>query len=297
MAELPVSFIQVTDIKHVTPRMVRVTFDADHIDDSVGGTPDQQVKLCFPRSGQRVPVLPEQGDDATSWYQAFLAIPEDERPWMRSFTIRRRRPGTNTLEIDFVLHGDTGPATRWAGSARPGSQLGMVGPSTLYSAPVSLTDSIANSDWLLLAGDETALPAIGTLLEALPEGARALAFVEVADAEERQDFETAGNVSVNWLYRDGTSPGQSDKLVDAVREAEFPAGRPFAWLAGESGAVRALRRHLVNDRELDKRSIDFSGYWRFKLTQDDAPTTEDMAEAQERLAEFQAAAAADARPE
>lgn len=294
MAELPVSFIQVTDITHVTPRMARVTFDADQLDDSVGQAPDQQVKLCFPRPGQRLPVLPEQGDDATSWYQAFLAIPESERPWMRSFTIRRRRP-TNTVEIDFVLHGDTGPATSWAGSARPGDQLGMVGPSAVYSAPLSLTDSIANSDWLLLAGDETALPAIGTLLEALPEGARALAFIEVADAAERQNFETIGDTTVNWLYREGTPAGQSDILIDAVRKAEFLPGRPFAWLAGESGAVRALRRHLVNDRGLDKRSIDFSGYWRFKLTQDDAPTTEDMAEAQERLAEFQAAA--EGRPE
>ncbi|MFJ4800573.1 siderophore-interacting protein [Streptomyces murinus] len=294
MAELPVSFIQVTDITHVTPRVARVTFEADRLDDSVGQAPDQQVKLCFPRLGQRQPVLPEQSDDATGWYQAFLAIPESERPWMRSFTIRRRSAGT--IEIDFVLHGDIGPATSWAGSARPGDRLGMVGPSAVYSAPVSLTDSIAHADWLLLAGDETALPAIGTLLESLPAGARALAFIEVADAAERQDFETAADCTVNWLYREGTPAGRSDVLIDAVRTAEFLPGSPFAWLAGESAAVRALRRHLVDDRGLDKRSIEFSGYWRFKLTQDDAPTAEDMAEAQERLAQFQAAAA-EGRPE
>lgn len=289
MAELPVSFIQVTNITRITPHMTRVTFDADHLDDSVGQAPDQQVKLCFPRPGQQLPVLPEQDDDATSWYQAFLAIPEDERPWMRSFTIRRRVPGANTIEIDFVLHGDTGPATSWAGSARPGHQLGMVGPSAAYARPVSLTDSIADSDWLLLAGDETALPAIGTLLEALPEGTRAMAYIEVADDSEQQTFETAGDVTIHWLHRNGTPTGRSDVLIDAVRRAEFPPGRPFAWLAGESGAVRTLRRHLVDNRKLDKRSIDFSGYWRFKLTQDDAPTAEDMAEAQERLAELQAA--------
>ncbi|MFJ3939749.1 siderophore-interacting protein [Streptomyces parvus] len=285
MAELPVSFIQVTDIARVTPHMARVTFEADRLDASVGTSPDQQVKLCFPLPGQDRPVLPEESDDATSWYYAFLAIPEDERPTMRSFTVRRRHPDSNALEIDFVLHGETGPATRWAGSAQVGDQLGMVGPSAVYSRPVSLTDSIASSDWLLLAGDETALPAVGTLLEALPDGARAVAYLEVADAAEHQSFETAGDVTVHWLHRDGAGAGQSEVLVDAVREATFLPGRPFAWLAGESGTVRSLRRHLVNERKLDKRAIDFSGYWRFKLTQDDAPTTEDMAEAQERLAE------------
>ncbi|MGW7079747.1 siderophore-interacting protein [Streptomyces sp. NPDC054866] len=290
MAELPVTFIQVTDITRITPRMARVTFEADHLDDSVGLTPDQQLKLCFPRPGQERPVLPEQSDDATGWYQAFLAIPEDERPWMRSFTLRRRVPGTNTVEVDFVLHGDSGPASAWAGAARPGDRLGMVGPSALYAGPVSLTDSIASADWLLLVGDETALPAIGTLLEALPERTRAQVYIEVADRAEQQTFQTAGDVTLHWLHRDGTQAGRSEALIDAVRGAEFPPGRPFAWLAGEAGGVRTLRRHLVNDRGLDKRAIDFSGYWRVKLTQDDAPTADDMAEAQERLAEYQAAA-------
>ncbi|WP_406722218.1 siderophore-interacting protein [Streptomyces althioticus] len=290
MAELPVTFIQVTDITRITPRMARVTFEADHLEDSVGLTPDQQLKLCFPRPGQERPVLPEQSDDATGWYQAFLAIPEDERPWMRSFTLRRRVPGTNTVEVDFVLHGDNGPASAWAGAARPGDRLGMVGPSAIYTGPVALTDSITSADWLLIAGDETALPAIGTLLEALPERARAHVYIEVADRAEQQTFQTAGDATLHWLHRDGTPAGRSEALIDAVRGAEFPPGRPFAWLAGEAGVVRTLRRHLVNDRGLDKRAIDFSGYWRVKLTQDDAPTAEDMAEAQERLAEYQAAA-------
>ncbi|GHD52957.1 siderophore-interacting protein [Streptomyces galbus] len=290
MAELPVTSIQVTDITRITPRMARVTFEADHLDDSVGLSPDQQLKLCFPRPGQERPLLPQQSDDATGWYQAFLAIPEDERPWMRSFTLRRRVPGTRTVEVDFVLHGDNGPASAWAGSARPGDRLGMVGPSALYAGPVSLTDSITSADWLLIVGDETALPAIGTLLEALPERTPAHVYVEVADHAEQQTFRTAGDVGLHWLYRDGVQAGHSDVLLNAVRGAAFPPGRPFAWLAGEAGVVRTLRRHLVDDRGFDKRAIDFSGYWRLKLTQDDAPTADDMAEAQERLAEYQAAA-------
>ncbi len=118
-------------------------------------------------------------------------------------------PGTNTVEVDFVLHGDSGPAGAWAGSARPGDRLGMVGPSALYAGPVSLTDSISSADWLLLAGDETALPAIGTLLEALPERTRAQVYVEVAERAEQQTFRTAGDVTLHWLHRDGTQVGQA----------------------------------------------------------------------------------------
>ncbi|MFD7827545.1 siderophore-interacting protein [Kitasatospora sp. NPDC059803] len=279
---LPVTFVEVVEVRRITPRTARVTFEAEALADSVGTAPDQQVKLCFPRPGQTVPELPAQSDDPMSWYQAYLAIPEARRPLLRSFTLRRRRPGTRLVEIDFVLHGDTGPAAAWAERAEPGQRLGMVGPSALYAPPVPLAEAAAAADWVLLAGDESALPAIATLVEALPAGVRALAFVEVADEAERQPLEGRAELAVHWLVRGGAAPGVV--LAGAVRSAELPAGTPFAWLAGEAGAVRALRRHLVAERGVPKRSIDFTGYWRHRLTQDDAPTAEDLADAQERLA-------------
>lgn len=280
---LPVTYIQVIGVERVTPRTARITFEAESLDEGVGRTPDQQVKLCFPRPGQAEPVLPGHSDDPMSWYQAYLAVPEDERPWMRSFTVRRRRPGGRVLEIDFVLHGDRGPASAWAARARPGDRLGMVGPSEFYARPVPLAAAVAGVDWVLLAGDETALPAIATLLEALPAGARAVAFVEVADAAERRPLATRADLAVHWLHRDGAAPG--GPLTEAVRAADLPAGAPFVWLAGEASAVRTLRRHLVGERGLAKTSVEFAGYWRHRLTQDDAPTAEDLADAQEKLAQ------------
>jgi NADPH-dependent ferric siderophore reductase len=182
-----------------------------------------------------------------------------------------------------VLHHDAGPATKWALSAKVGDTLGMFGPSTTFARPVPLQTSIAAADWLLLAGDETALPAIGSLLESLPSGTRALAYLEVGDSSDEQSFSTRGDVTVHWLHRADVPPGHSDLLVKSLQGAEFPPGSPFAWLAAESSAVRAIRRHLVNDRGVPKGSIEFTGHWRLKLTQDDAPTPEDLAEAQERL--------------
>ncbi|CAM5514139.1 siderophore-interacting protein [Streptomyces viridifaciens] len=279
---LPVTFLEVMAVDRITPRTARVTFEAEALADSVGTTPDQQLKLCFPRPGQRLPVLPAQQDDPMGWYQAYLAVPEAERPLLRSFTLRRRHPGTRRIEVDFVLHGDAGPAAAWALRAAPGDRLGLVGPSVLYAPPVPFAEAAAQADWVLLAGDETALPAMATLLEALPEGVRAYAWIEVADRAERQELRSRADLEARWLYRDGAAPGSL--LTGVFREAALPGGRPFVWLAGEAGAVRAVRRHLVEERGVPKRDVDFTGYWRHRLTQDDAPTAEDLADARERLA-------------
>lgn len=281
---LPVRTVEVSAVRRLSPRMVRVTFGGAAPADFSCDDPDQQVKLYFPRPGQTAPVLPEPGPDGDvmRWYGAFQAIPEDERPWARSYTIRAQDPARGTVDIDFVLHeGDgDGPATRWARSARGGEVLGMFGPSAYFAEPVPL----GTTDWMLLAGDESALPAIGTIVEALPEGARAVVYVEVWDAAEEQRFDSAGELTVRWLHR-AASAGDRPPLVEAVRAAEFPAGSVYAWLGGEAGAVRALRRHLVGERGVDRRSVHFTGYWRRRLTQDDAPTEADLAEARERLAD------------
>ena len=264
-----VDLLAVTRVRTLTPRMRRVSFAAPA---GFETWPDQQLKLCFPRPGQPVPRLPVADGDDMRWYREFLAIPEDERPWMRSFTVRAHDPARAELDIDFVLHGTAGPAARWARTAEPGEVLGRYGPSTVYRQPLPTAASY------VFAGDETALPAMGSLLESLPAGVSVQAFVEVHDPAEEQRLDSPAEVSLTWLHR---SRGES--LVPAVLAADLPA-TAHAWLAGEAGAVRSLRRHLVDDRGMAKRAIDFTGYWRASLTQDDAPTDEDLADANERVA-------------
>ncbi|MGW6458308.1 siderophore-interacting protein [Streptomyces sp. NPDC055078] len=278
------SALHVSRTERITPLMVRVTFGGEDLADFTHVSVDQHVKLFFPRQPGRAPVIPPMpaDGDVGRWYQDYLAMPEAERPWMRSYTIRGHDARRQEVDIDFVLHGhgdESGPASRWAAEAAPGNIVGMLGPQ------ISHFRTPGRRDWTLLAGDETALPAIGALIEALEPGERATAYIEVADAEEEQEFTTAGDVTLHWLHRDGVRPGESPVLVDAVRSAAFPDGEVFAWVAGESSAVRALRRHLVDDRGIDKRAIAFTGYWRFKLTQDDAPTDEDLADQTDALAQ------------
>ncbi|GAA1356466.1 siderophore-interacting protein [Saccharothrix algeriensis] len=272
--------LHVTAVHPVTPHVVRVRFTGDGLDD-FPTWPDQQLKLLIPKPGHPVPDLPVAAGDryGLGWYQAYQALPEERRPWLRSYTVRAHHPDTHEIDIDFVLHADAGPATRWAASARPGDTLGRYGPSAAYRT------TPGRFDWILLAGDETALPAIASHLAALPPGSRALVRAEVAGAEEEQVLPSAAEVDLRWVHRGDAPPGRGTALLDAVRAAEFPEGTPFAWIAGEAGAVRALRRHLIDDRGLTRQQIDFAGYWRLALTQDDAPTEEDLAEARERVAE------------
>ncbi|QHC22474.1 siderophore-interacting protein [Streptomyces sp. GS7] len=288
MTAVPVALIHVSDVRRITPRMVRITFSGEGLD-AFPTWPDQQLKLLFPRPGRRVPRLPEAtaDGDAMSWYQAFLAIPEEERPWMRSYTVRSYGPGRRRFSVDFVLHGapgaapaQAGPATRWAATASVGDTLARYGPAAEYARPLPL-DAPGP---ILLAGDETALPAIGSLAAALPAGARAVAYVEVADAAEEQQLPTRADLVVHWVHRDRAPAGRTGVLLDAVRAAVLPEDPAFVWLAGEAGAVRALRRHLTGERGVAKDRIDFTGYWRRSLTQDDAPTEDDLAEAREKAA-------------
>lgn len=124
-----------------------------------------------------------------------------------------------------------------------------------------------DTDWVLLAADATALPAAAGILAWLPEGTRVRAWIEVPHEDDRIELPTAADADVVWLVRaPGTRPGL---LVDAVRAADLPEGRPYAWLAGESGAVRALRRELVGERGHDRGRVEFTGYWRPGASEED----------------------------
>jgi NADPH-dependent ferric siderophore reductase len=252
---------RVTLVRPITPHTVRVTFEAATFADVPAGAPDQYVKVFFPLPGQETPNLPDTGSDVLSWYRTYLAMPDAVRPPMRTYTVRAHRPRFAEIDVDFVLHGDTGPASAWASRVAPGDRVAFLGPHGLYDVP-------AGTAWQLLTGDETALPAIGAIIERLPAGARLSAYIEVADREERQTFETRGAVEVHWLIRGARPHGEA--LLEAVRSATFPGGVPYAWVSGEAGVVKLVRRHLVRERDIDKRRICFTGYWRLRMSEEAA---------------------------
>jgi NADPH-dependent ferric siderophore reductase len=249
---------QVVRTQRISPQMRRITFGGPDLAGCTTAGHDQRIKLFFPLAGQAEPVVPEGPD----WFTEFRAMPDDLRPPIRTFTISGFRPEAHELDVDFVLHGDLGPASTWAGRATPGDRVAILGPDVRHTPVLGYEYRPgADTDWTLLAGDETALPAIAAILAAMPADRRALVFLEVESTREMRPLDCAAGVHVTWLSRGGAPAVGGGLLREAIARTEFPVGRPYAWLAGESSAVVDLRRHLVRERGVDKKDVYFSGYW------------------------------------
>lgn len=236
--------LRVADIRPVTPRMTCVRFAGTEVLDYAAGSCVPNIKLCFPHPVHGL-LLPDP--DVDGRYQ----WPEPEgRQLVRTYTVRRLSQENAELDVHFVDHGDDGVAAQWLRSAAPGDRLGVLGGGG---------KSIRPAQWYLLAGDESALPAIAAILEELPADASGRVLIDVADEHERQDLRHPAGVEVEWLYRRG---GDS-RLADTVRAAVLPADRSamFAWVGAESATVRELRRYLRTEVGLDRSQVLLIGYW------------------------------------
>lgn len=233
--------LQVRRSERVTPGMIRVTLAGDELAGFPGDGPDRRIKMFFPVEGQERPAVPRASTGGPVWPAG------QARPAMRTYTVRRYDAAAGELDVDFVLHAGHGPAAAWARDATPGAWVGVSEPGGRYEPDPS-------ADFHVVIGDETALPAIATVLDAL--GGHALVFVEVEGPDEEQELP----FPPTWVYRGGRPAGEP--LAASVRAATFPAGRGQAWLAGESACVKELRRHLLDERGLDRRLVYATGYWR-----------------------------------
>jgi len=271
-----------------------------HLFDSAGW--DQRIKLIFPLPGVGLESLPLTED----WYPQWRGLPDELRNPIRTYTVRAVRSGLGEVDIDIALHGRTGPASRWALDARVGDTIVIYGPNARHGGPYGGVDFLPpdHTDAYLLAGDPTALPAIASILESLPAASRGIALLEVDHATDAQALGSAPRgIRVDVLVRSTGEPGS--QLVPAVRRAaaelcaesrppvdvedvdidngllwEAPRDefdRPamdstglYAWLAGEAGAIKTIRRHLVGELGMDRKSVAFMGYWRQGRAEDNS---------------------------
>ncbi len=300
----------VVAVEDLCPTLRRITLggsDLGHLGVN-GPSLDLRVKIVVPHGGSTsesvMACLAEYRPDApladdAQWYRTWLAMPEQERGAMRTYTVRELRdtPGGTQLVIDFALHlpdGDGGgPATSWAAAASPGDAVAVVGPNRRVCGP-----DYAGIEWrpgdarrVLLAGDETAVPAVAGILEYLSLRTDADQWsgdvlLEVPHAEDRLDVAAPPAVTVSWLVRDNAPRGAL--LTEAVEQAAPPAvqlashtvddvdvdhsilwetsaataAERYAWVAGEAGMLKPLRRWLLGPAGMTKEQVAIMGYWR-----------------------------------
>ncbi|WP_305093917.1 siderophore-interacting protein [Prescottella sp. R16] len=252
--------VEVLRVEDVTPGMRRVIVGGPamdgHVRDGVALPPvrttgfDDDVKLlpADPRTGTLPFEMPRNaGDGTVDW-------PAGSFQYSRTYTVRRFDPDTREMAIDFAAH-EGGLASDWAARVQPGETILMAGPKHSSSLPRDV-------EWMLIAGDETALPAIAHCLEQLPSDLPATVVIEVAEPAHRQELKSDAPVDVTWLYR--SENGGESRLADAVRGAPWRPGRPYLWVAGEATTIKPLRRWAKQDRELDKQYVEITGYWRHR---------------------------------
>ncbi|WP_405878638.1 siderophore-interacting protein [Streptomyces sp. NBC_01136] len=236
---------RVVRTERLTPHMQRVVLGGEGLAEFTAGTrTDHYVKLLFAPEGASYP-------EPFDMERIREELPREQWPVTRTYTVRAWDPEQRELTLDFVVHGDEGLAGPWAARVQPGEIVRFMGPGGAYAPD-------ASADWHLLAGDESALPAISAALEALPDGAVTRAFVEISGPEEEQKIDS--DVEVVWLHRGDRPVGEA--LVEAVRALDFPAGRVHAFVHGEAGFVKELRRLLRVELEIPRDDLSISGYWR-----------------------------------
>ena len=253
--------VHVKAINRITPHMIRITVAGDELAGFTTHGTAEHIKIFLPQLGQKSVVMPTMGSNGPEMPQGI------QRPVNRTYTPRKWNASANELDIDFLIHGD-GPAAIWASKAKVGDKVVVSSPSGPYNPDLS-------ADWHLIAGDDTALPAIGTILEALPPTAKAHVFIEVIDAAEEQKLESQAQTHITWLHRGKGAAGHT--LEKAIRDANLPSGRPAIWVACEANVMRSIRRHLLNDRGVDRSTLYTRGYWKIgESNHPDHDTGEDV---------------------
>ncbi|WP_233498908.1 siderophore-interacting protein [Blastococcus sp. TF02A-26] len=286
----------VTGVRRIGPSTVRLTLGGPELATFGAAGDDQRIKFVIPQPGRDVGDLVAHGAD---WYPYYCSMADEVRPFVRTYTVRAARVDRAEIDVDVVLHGvdegHAGPAATWAAGAVPGDRLVVLGPDRPGTGRMWGVEWAppATAHTLLLAADETAVPAVSAILEGLAEvpGRRVVALLEVPEPGDEQVLDVPAGVTVRWLPRSGRVRGEllvpavhaalcdlgiasAERSGEVVEDVDLDAGLLwevpdpdatagcYAWLAGEAGVVKQLRRHLVTDLGVPRNEVAFMGYWR-----------------------------------
>lgn len=194
----------------------------------------------------------------TDKYVKLKFMASDGLPVTRTYTVRHVDAAAQTLDIDFVVHGDEGIAGPWAAAAVPGDRMSFMGPGGGYAPDPT-------AGWHLFAGDLSAVPAISAALQALPAGAVGRVFLEIESADAEIPLAAPAGVRITWIVDEQHA---TETLADALRDLAWPPGDVQAFAHGERESMKAIRRVLFDEKGLDRARVSLSGYWARGRTED-----------------------------
>lgn len=229
----------------LSPTLRRVVLGGDGLAGyRTTGVGDEYIRLLFPAEGTTDPVLPTITDGNLDYGSIDLNL-------LRTYTVRRFDRARGEVTVDFVVHGH-GVATTWARNASPGDLVGLNSPTGLYDPP----DDLA---WQILVSDLAGLPALARLLEQTPDGVRTRVVVEVPGPADQIALPERPTITISWVH--GGNGNAASRLEEIVRTLPHPDGSGYLWVAGETAALRAVRRHLRRELRLPADRFKVIGYW------------------------------------
>ena len=300
--------VTVAKAETLSPHFKRIVFQGPDLQDFADAGYDERIKILLPLTDGSLPApsfFEASPENPLAWYQQWRALPAERRNPLRTYTVRKVRPESEQIDVDFVIHDHAGPAGAFAEAARPGDQAIIIGPNAQAGGPVAGMDfHPGQSRHLLLVGDETAVPAIAAIMDSLIRDhwqGEGVALIEVPAEEDRLPLPELEGIRIIWTTCDESGHGHA--LIEAMHNLleDLPIHSPttvadesskefteididkellwetadaaqadasihvddlYAWIAGEAATVRELRRMLVRDRGMDRRSVSFMGYWR-----------------------------------
>jgi NADPH-dependent ferric siderophore reductase len=233
---------------YLSPNVIRITYGGPELKGLPSGREGGNCKLIIPNEGQTHEGFADQ-------------LKAGEKFPVRTYTVRAFRENELEMDIDFVAHGTAGPASRWAMSAKEGDFCGFMGPSP------SKIDKF-QADWYLVAADLSALPLAAVTLEAMPRNAQGVAVFEITSASDKQDINAPKGVNIHWLIHPETH-SVSIEQESFIRNLAWPEGRIQVCVAGESSAIKLLRKFILKEKEVSKKDAYISGYWKIGLIEDE----------------------------
>lgn len=247
--------VSVTKKEIITPHLIRVYLHGEGVEQFERTTLGDNNKILIPPEGVKQVHFPTFDAEKREWNHP----PKVVAPAVRTYTHRGIDVAKQELVVDFVNHGETGPASKWALHAQVGDQLGVMmrtEPRELYPP----------ADWYLLVGDATAIPVLSAILETLPADKKGVCIIEVHGKDDEQLLPTNADIEFIWLHN--ASPQNGSELADFVRSIAIPETTKFGYVAAEFSSVKQIRSYLRVEKKWQQKELYAYSYWKFGMSED-----------------------------